>query len=322
MNWLLNQLQNRESIFTRGKLILILIIVLISSFTMTNIINYYATKNFVTNNTKSKTLPLISENILSELQEDLVNPVNNSSLMAHDEFLINWIKDGEKDDKKIAKYLKRIKEEYGYLSAFFISDLTRNYYYEGGILKQISPEDDHDIWYYKFLDLNKPYDLDVDTNEAHQGAMTVFINHRLEDQDGGFLGVTGVGLEMESIGSVLESYQERFGHLIYMIDSQGVIQVHPNLELIENAAIGTLPGLTEISKEILLNREGLNIYEYKSNNNSYILSSRYFPDFDWFLIVESDETEILSTARNYLIGNLVIGGFATLTIILLVTITV
>ena len=62
-------------------------------------------------------------------------------------------------------------------------------------------------------------------DEASAGTITVFINHRLEDLDGNMLGVTGIGLKMETIGQTLKDYQEKYGHLIYMVDSTGLIQV-------------------------------------------------------------------------------------------------
>ena len=312
----------KDTFFTKKRLITILTIVLLFTFTFTSLISYNVTKESITANTKTKTLPLISDNIYSEIQQELISPINNSSLMANDEFLIEWVVSGEKNQDEIVRYLKRIIEKYGYFSSFFVSEQTKNYYYYGGVLKQISEQDEHDVWYYKFRDSNKEYALDVDTDEATQGTITIFINHRLEDGDGNFLGVTGIGLEMVSISDTLASYRDRYDHMVYMINSNGLIQVHADQELVEKVNIRNMEGIGSQAEKILSNKSGTNIFEFKAGKRDIVISSRYFPDFDWFLIVEQDETNALSSARNYLAINIAIGVLVTLLVILLVIFTV
>ncbi len=312
----------KDTFFTKKRLIGILAVMLLFTFVFTSLISYKITKESITGNNITTTLPLISDNIFSEIQQQIISPINNSSLMANDEFLIDWVISGEKDHNEIERYLKRIIDEYGYFTSFFVSDQTSNYYYYDGILKQISPQDDHDVWYYKFRDSNKEYALDVDTDEATHGTVTIFINHRLEDQQGNFLGVTGIGLEMTSIGDTLASYREHYHHVVYMIDSDGLIQVHANQNLVEKTNIKDLEGIGEQAQTILSNKDGTNIYEFNNSNRDIVISSRYFPDFDWFLIVEQDETDSLFAARRYLLINIAIGIFVTSLVILLVLFTV
>ncbi len=311
-----------ENFFTKRKLITIISLILVFSFTFTSILSYNVTRKTIKHNTTTETLPLISDNIYSEIQQILFQPIYNSSLMAHDEFLIDWVLSGELEQDEIIKYLKRIKEEYKYFTAFFVSESTSKYYFYDGILKIISMEDTHDVWYYDFKDLNKPYVLDVDTDEASEGTITVFINHRLEDHAGNFLGVTGIGLKMESIGQTLSNYQKKYGHHIYMIDSVGLIQVHPDLNLVEKLNISDIPGIASLKEKILATKEGTGIYEYRDKDSEVVISARYFPSLDWFLIVEQDQEIPLVPARNYLIGNIVIGIVVTGLVILLVALMI
>ncbi len=312
----------KESIYTRSRLIIIVSILLLFSFTFTSIISFNVTRETVTKGTRDKILPLVSENIYSEIQQTLINPINNSSLMANDEFLINWVEDGEQNSEEVVRYLKRIKEEYQYFSAFFVSENTQKYYYYDGILKTISPQDDHDVWYYDFINKNVPYDLDVDTDEATAGTITIFINHRLQDRSGRLLGVTGVGLKMESVGETLRSYQDKYGHLIYMIDSAGVIQIHPDINLVENKTIRDIPGIGELNDQILTNKEGTQVYETRRDGEDILVSSRYFPNLEWFLIVEENPADSLQSAQNYLIGNIIIGIIVTLVVIVLIVLAI
>ena len=133
--------------FTSYWLIVFMFLIIAVGFSVTSVLSFLVTKQYVTRSEITHTLPLISDNIYSSIKEDLIDPINISSLMSNDTFLINWVNEGEEDLNAITEYLRYIKEEYGYTSAFFVSDQTRNYYYYDGILKQISPEDAHDIWY-------------------------------------------------------------------------------------------------------------------------------------------------------------------------------
>jgi len=310
----------KKFIFHKYRLIAILTSLLILTFTFTSLVSYNVTKTSITSDSKTKILPLISDNIYSEIQKELLQPIHNSSIMANDEFLVNWVLSGEQDMEAVVRYLQRIKDSYGYFSAFYISDITKNYYYYDGILKQVSPVDDHDIWYYTFVALNRDYDLDVDNDEATAGTMTIFINHRLEDGEGNFLGVTGVGLLLSEMGETLENYRQRFGHLIYMIDSDGLIQVHPNQDLILVTNIRELEGLQDLSEEILSKDTEMHYFEYRVGNNEVILSARYFPDLDWYLIVEQDQSNALQSARRNLIGNIAVGLLVSLLVIGLVVV--
>ena len=315
-------MQNRlkNFIFHKYRLISILTVLLILTFTFTSLVSYNVTKTSITSDSKTKILPLISDNIYSEIQRELLQPIHNSSIMANDEFLVNWVLSGEQNADEIVRYLQRIKESYEYFSAFFISDITKNYYYYDGILKQVSPDDEHDVWYYNFVALNRDYDLDVDNDEATEGTMTIFINHRLENGEGNFLGVTGVGLQLSEMGETLENYRQRFGHFIYLIDSDGLIQIHPNQDLILTTNIRDLEGLEDLSVEILSKDTEMHYFEYKVGKIDVILSARYFPDLDWYLIVEQDQSNALLSARRSLIGNIVVGLLVSLLVIGLVVV--
>lgn len=297
----------RKPQIERNGILIFLFVILLLGFTITSVLSYLVSKENAKNSAITQTLPLISDNIYSMIETDFMDPINTSSLMANDTFLMNWVMAGEDDAEQISGYLSRIKERYGYTSAFFVSDITGKYYTPNGVLKTISEQDDHDEWYYLFKSTNKPYDLDIDTDEAANGTLTIFINHRLETSGGSFLGATGVGLQMADIGDRLRAYQKQFEHEIYLIDSQGVIQVHPDEKLIENTTITEMEGIEVISGEILSVHDEIRIFEYEDAEGVKDISVRYIPEFDWFLIVEKDQDASLLSARAALTRNILIG---------------
>jgi GGDEF domain-containing protein len=292
------------------KLILTLTLILLSGLIVSNYFNYKAAQSSVRMNLIYGVLPLTRDNIYTEIQTHLIRPIFLSSVMANDTFLKDWAISGESNPAKITNYLKTIKDKYDYFSTFFISDKTKKYYHYSGVAKVISKNDPHDGWYFKFINSGLEYDLDVDTNEAEKNILTIFINHRTIDYRKNLLGVTGVGLKMDKITGLLQSYKEKFGSIVYFVDTEGIVQVHPNEKLAEQADIHKLKGIKDIADTILSTKSDTAIYEFNRNDEHVLLTVRYIPEFNWFLFVEIDENSrmgniIKNIALNLLFGILI-----------------
>jgi diguanylate cyclase (GGDEF)-like protein len=303
----------------KAKLSIGLSVILLVAFAAINILNYNVSRTALKQNMVEDVLPRISNDIYREIQRDLITPIQVSSLMANDTFLKDWVIEGERDVSKITKYLWEIKEEYGFFSTFLISDKTRKYYHFKGVHKTISPDDDHDVWYFRFVSSGDDYDLDVDTDEASQGALTIFINHRLEDYHGNLLGVTGVGLKMSEVGRLLHSYQTQYDNKIYLVDKKGLVQVHPEQELILEMNIRNREGLGEVAPRLLRETSSKpEIEEYESpDGGNVIVVSRYIPEFEWFLILEHSEGETMREIRATFFQNIFIGLAVTVLVIVI-----
>ncbi|WP_291316237.1 diguanylate cyclase [Desulfuromonas sp.] len=299
----------------RTKLILSLSAILIFAFVATNVVNYQVSKASVRKNIIENALPLTSDNIYSEIQADLMMPVFVSSLMANDTFLKDWALGGEQDVTKITRYLKEIQDKYGFFSTFFVSDRTGNYYHFNGILKKISREDAHDSWFYDFKQLGAEHDLVVDTDEASENTLTIFINHRLNDYAGSLLGVTGVGLNLERVASLVDSYKEQYKRNIYLVDQDGLVKVHRDKGLVDRVNIHQEDGIDRVAGDILSHPEGNGFFEYDRDGRHILLTSRYIPEFGWYLLVEQDENEALASIRGNFVRNLVFGLLVVLFII-------
>jgi diguanylate cyclase (GGDEF)-like protein len=288
----------------KTKLILSVSILLVFGFVLTNVNHYRVSTRSIRKNIVEHSLPLTRDNIYSEIQADLMRPIFISSLMANDTFLKDWAISGEQDEGKVLRYLQEIKDQYGFFSTFFVSEQTGLYYHFKGVQKKLSREDDHDVWYYDFKSLNKPYDLVVDTNEAEENSLTIFINHRLNDYQGKLLGVTGVGLNMEMVADLLKSYRQRYGRDIYLVDRDGLIKVHNDQSLVDQVNIADQEGLGEVASQALKIKPDSDALDFWRNGRHILLASRYIPEFEWFLFVEQDETTAIAEIRKSFYKNL------------------
>ena len=311
-----------KSFDIKTKLIVSLSSLLLAVFIIISTINYTVSKKSIRNNINQDALPLISNNVYSELQKDLATPIHISSLMSNDTFVKDWILQGEKNVAQIKRYLNTIKEKYGFVSAFLVSDKTKNYYHYKGIHKKISRKNAHDIWYYNFIDKNLDYDLDVDNDEAANHELTIFINHRLTDQEGRLIGVTGVGLAMKNAGQMLKKYMNQHDKNIYLVDQVGLVQIHSEYSRIEKMNIFKTEGLQDIAVELLGSKSKPVLAEYDNNGQHIIVISRYVPEFNWFVIVEQVENKALAEIRKNFAGNLAAGFLITMAVIMINIFTV
>ena len=306
----------------KTSLVLSLAIILFLSFGFTSLYSYITTKDALRQTALTEFLPLISDNAFSEIHSGLIRPIDNSSLMANDAFLINWVNNGEQNpNEEIVEYLRKIKDTYSYFTTFFISNKTKKYYYYDGILKTLSTEDEHDAWYFAFKKRNIPFTLDIDTDEASDDTLTAFINHRVLGPDNTFLGVTGVGIKMTDIGDILSSYETTYNRRLYLIDSNGLVQMHPDQSLVQSATINDLLSADATSSLLEIDYEGTRTHELEIEGRSLFVATRFLPQFNLILIVEQWEDQSLASAQERFKGTLFV-GFITTAVVLLLTVLV
>ncbi|WP_319541011.1 sensor domain-containing diguanylate cyclase [uncultured Pseudodesulfovibrio sp.] len=306
----------------KSKLVLTLSFILVSAFLATSLVNYAFTRKAIRAELLNSSLPLTGKNIYSEIQAVMMRPLLVSSSMANDAFLKNWVTDGEKNTDQITEYLKKIQEKYGFISTFFVSSTTDKYYSQEGILKEIGPRDPHDIWFYAFRRSGKEFDLDVDTNEVKDNKLTIFVNFRVEDDKGRFIGVAGVGMNIEQAATLLKKSKTKYNREIYLVDQDGLVQVHQNKQLIEKHSIAKAGGIRDLASQILDEKRNPLSLEYNWDDTHYLLSTQYIPELEWHLIVEQSEDDALISARNNLVRTIGIGLCTSILIIVLCTFTV
>lgn len=300
---------------SRWKLLGVIAGILITGFVVVNFANYYVSSQSIYSALVNNELPLTSNNIYSEIQASLLRPIYISSLMANDTFLKDWMIDGEQDITKISKYLAEIRNRYNVSSAFVVSNNSHKYYYHKGILKIISENVPKDSWFFSMEAHPDDYRVDVDANEANRNNLTIFVNHKLYDYKGDFLGVTGLGLDMVSVGELIERYKQDFRRNIYFVDRSGQIKSHTDQSLIDHMNIRFMEGIGTVAEELLNNDNGFLLYDL--HNDNMLLSYRYIKELDWFLLVEQPKSEALRPIRQALILNLAISAGITLIVLLI-----
>jgi diguanylate cyclase (GGDEF)-like protein len=299
----------------RHKLILLLTVVLATGFLATSFVSYQASKLSIRDAIIDTELPLTADNIYSEIQKDLIRPIFVSSMMASNTFLRDWVLEGEKSPEKISNYLADVQQKYGAFVSFFVSEETKSYYYGKGQLKKISPDEPRDVWYYRVRDMQQPYEINVDKDLAHADALTIFVNYRVLDYDNRYIGATGVGLTVDSVQGLINSYQQRYRRDIYFVGADGTIMLSSGKRQLPGVNLKDIEGLEKLMPRVLSQEKGN--YEYAHGGSNHLINVRYLPELKWYLFVEKSEGEATAGIRNTLYINLLICFFVTAIVILL-----
>ncbi len=290
----------RTGLGDKARLLAALTVLLLAGFLGTGYFAFLAARDSIRGNIEKNDLPVAAESVYARLQKDLVEPVFVSSMMANDTFLHDWIVGGEKDLSAVVRYLSEIKTRYGAFTAFFVSERTGRYYYPEGVLKTVSPTEPRDEWYYRVRGMSGPYELNVDPDLANADALTIFINYRVIDADGTFLGAAGVGLAVDSMTRMVATLKSEYGTNVYFVDKSGGIVAG---EPLGGSGSGD-PALAPIYRRDL--RVGPGSYRYRNGSEDILLFVRWLPEVGWFLFVERPEDEAIAGARRAFYLNLVL----------------
>ncbi|OHX13635.1 sensor domain-containing diguanylate cyclase [Chromobacterium sphagni] len=307
--------------FARYRLVIIITLLLLGGIVINACLYYRQASDDIRRSIAEQGLPLTGDTIFSEIDQGILRPLSAATLIAHDTFMAAWLQDGETNPALASRYLRAINGRNGISGSFLVSERSRRYYYAGGVHKTVSAGDPQDTWYFRCRDMRRDYEINLDWDMTNGGQATMFINHRMLDEQGRLLGVIGVGLPLPQLSKQLAAYEQRFQRRIYFIDGNGRVMLSSMPTTLPRPRLQELPGLSTLSGAILSGPETPKKLEYKLHGNRYLLSSRFLPELGWHLLVEQNETSALRQLRTAVLTNLAINSAILLLVVMAVLIT-
>ncbi|WP_022941544.1 sensor domain-containing diguanylate cyclase [Psychromonas hadalis] len=273
----------------KTRMLLIISSLIILGFLVSAISSFTISQQRALKSLTEQELPLVLNNVYSDIQRDLLKPQLVSSMMANDTFVHEWAENGELDIQSMSRYLQKIKQEYDLFSAFFVSENSQRYFYSEGVLKVISANTEADSWYYRFKDKQASSEINIDPDMGNQNQLAIFINVKVLDQAQQLMGITGVALNINNVTAKLQEYYFKYGKQVYFLDNNGEVilsSYHRNdahKKLTKNALKAFI---TEMRQE----KEGQ--FSYQLDDDHYLLQTRYIEELDLILCVEVQLDEI------------------------------
>ena len=312
----------QPSPLTRQRSLIVLLLVLLGcGFLATSLASYYTALDSIRAGIINTELPLTSDNVYSEIQKDLVRPILISSMMSRDTYVRDWVLGGEQDAEQITRYLREVQEHYATVTSFFVSEKTHTYYQAKGVLKQVQEAEPRDDWYFRVRDMQAPYEINVDVDMANDDRLTVFINYKVFDYQQRFIGATGVGLTVDAVVKLIDTYQQRYNRSVFFVDTTGRLVLTGADGGPMGARVGQslseLPGLEQLMAKLPHPQSG--DFEYQEHGRDHFLNVRFIPELNWYLFVDKHEDGAVAGIRKSLYLNLLICLVITSIVITLVS---
>ena len=214
------------------RIIIIVSIALLLLIAVSTVINIYNMHETASKRVEAVELPAALGEISGGITSEILPAVIVSKSLANSKYIQQWLSVGENEEtlNSFSDYLAKIKSSNSALAVFLVSEKSKNFYFDKGILKTISPSSEKDSWYYNFIKSNKEFELNIDTDET-SGKVSVFVNYRIED-NGKLLGVGGIGIALDAIVGIISEYRIGDSGTVFLADSSGGIKVHSDKSLL------------------------------------------------------------------------------------------
>ena len=238
------------------------------------------------NDGDSGTHTISPDSIYREINQSLSRHTNTAAEMANNQELLRWLQAEETHKEAIEEYLQRIAAIEDVFTSFLISEKSRRYYHPNRQYRKISPENLGDAWYFRARRETGNYDVIVSEDESNAGVSSVFINHRIFSDNGDFLGITGVGLSLNTVQQLIDHYRTQYRRNVYITDPVGHVMFF-GADYKNPLSLSDNPVLKPYLATLLT--PGNTSIQYENNGKTILLDSRHIAAFDWYLMIEHQQ---------------------------------
>ncbi|MDB2562409.1 sensor histidine kinase [Sulfurimonas sp.] len=251
------------------------ILLIFISFVITTYFSYYSAQQSLEQQSTKQNIPLTLKSIKASIQNDLGSKFLLSRSMAENEFLISWIKNGEKESSKVESYLSSMLAYKDIFTSYVISDTSKRYYHSKKSIRYIDENNPDEQWYVQTKNSEFDHEVSISSDENNNNTLTFFINYKILDTQNKFLGITGVGIKMSNVIQLINEYKKSFNKDIYIVDVSGHV-------LLSNKEVTKLDFMKNDLKK--------HSYTSKRNDNLLYVSYDYIEELKLFIVVQEQQT--------------------------------
>ena len=263
-------------------LLLVTSTILIISFGFSTIVSLRSMEVLVRENNRDNSV--IYANEVSNAVIDVFSEAIAVSQSLNNTFIRDFLKNDrnlsiQEQSALLRRYLSDIVYKFGYSTAFMADAKTMAYYSEHGYSKTIDINNPDDDWYQPFKDSGKVYELNVDNDQANFNRLTIYINMRIVDNSGEFIGVCGVGVPMKQVMTLLQSLEAQSDISIKLVSPDGVVRVARSGQLVFQRT-------EEELRAMLKKYDYSQMYYYEPKKEDGYTIVKYIPECDWFAVID------------------------------------
>lgn len=235
---------------------------------------------------------------LQLITEQLMQPLHISQTLAKAKELKDLMRYPLGNEDQIFATLKRLNQEFS-LNFFIASEISRTQYNSQG--KTIALTEDKVDWYFRYK--TQPEDAMADIGQWQNPQF--YIDLKIYDDEGRFLGVFGVGKSLKAFTEVFNEYKKTYGYDFIFVDQNKNITLTSDPELLIKGVtfknMGDLAWFQMLKPE--QQQDSLNNLLLQVNGQEALIAELNIQPFDWTLYLitplQSRQTEI---SRGFIIS--------------------
>ncbi|MFT5839278.1 MAG: diguanylate cyclase (GGDEF)-like protein [Flavobacteriales bacterium] len=235
---------------------------------------------------------------LQLIVEQLMQPLHISQTLAKAKELNDLMRDPLDNEDQIFTTLKRLNQEFS-LNFFIASEISRTQYDSQG--KKIELTEGKVDWYFRYK--AQPENAMADIGQWQNPQF--YIDLKIYDDEGNFLGVFGVGKSLEAFTQVFNEYKKTYGYDFIFVDQNKDITLTSDPELLIRGVtfknLADLPWFQTLDLE--QQQTSLNNLLLQINGQESLIAELNIQPFDWTLYIitplQARQTEI---SRGFIIS--------------------
>ncbi len=272
-----------------AKIIIPSLLLLFLSVAATGILSYLFTRDAYNRDVKGDFLENYLVAIGNDMEVRIGTAIESSLVLAKNPLVVEWVTGEEQDEvmkKQVLDTIDILNTEFGYFTAFLVSNTTYNYWSEGhALLDVVDRSDPDDSWFFESMNSSNAFDLNLDYNEQ-LGDTFIFVNAYIREA-GRMLGTAGIGLKLTDLVEAFDSSISTDDTFIMLADTQGNILVANDETMVDKTLSGQFSG---IEYEGLLDSEGGMPALF--DNKQYSLVTKPILDSPYTFVLAVPEAEL------------------------------
>lgn len=302
---------------------LLICIIIVAGFSLIAFLNYHS-DYYASLESIERVSSLASQSIYYQLESVLSKPLHASLMMSNDNVLKNDLSQELKNQEFtdiVTQYLQKCQNQYQCDSVFLVSTQTDRYYCFDGKNRILNSQD---TWYYSFLESDQDYTFHMNDDESSKNDIALFIDYKVKDTRGNVIGIIGVGIHLDSIQSILKTYEDDFKVKAYFINEHGNIEISTKYLGYQNKNFFQLMNLESLEEKVLNSCDEKQVGKYWIHSNHLgqqddFIESRFIKDLSWHFIIEKSNQEALQLLNKQLYTTIAVIAGILILILFVVT---
>ncbi len=216
---------------------------------------------------------------LNLIVQEILKPLHVAETLGKAKELQTQLTDPMISDEAILSSLERLHQEFD-MDFFIASEKRRRQFFSNGETLDLVEGDVN--WYFKYRDQPKPLVADIGKWEDTH----IYIDIKVFDSDGKFIGFFGVGKSLSGFLSVFEDFKSQYGYDFIFVNGAGDITLSSDPQLnAKKAGFTNLASLNWFQELATEQQTNLNNLLIQVDGQDNLIAEVALPQFDWQLLL-------------------------------------